>query len=148
RWILRHPDYVLVGGILSITVAALSVLLLLAGPAGRAAWPLVLALALLPAGEIAVNTMNQLIALVLPPGHLPRLQLRSPAGIPPQYRSAVVMPTLFGSADEVQESLERLEAQYLANREANLYFALLSDFTGGDAETRVDDDALLALAIE
>ena len=49
--------------------------------------------------------------------------------MPPELRTAVVVPTLFGSVDAVREALENLEVQFLANREAHLHFAVLSDFT-------------------
>ncbi len=148
RWMVRHPDHVLVGGILAGTATAIAAVLLLAGADARAAWLAVIALALLPAAQIAVSTMNQLIAVVLPPGHLPKLELRSRAGIPPEYRTAVVIPTLFATVDDVQQALETLEARYLANREANLHFALLSDFVDANAETCDGDAALLEAAAE
>ncbi|MGH7445330.1 MAG: cyclic beta 1-2 glucan synthetase, partial [Longimicrobiales bacterium] len=148
RWILRHPDHVLVGGIVAGTVAALAAVLWLAGPDARTMWPLVLAVALIPAGQIAVSAMNQLIAAVLPPGHLPKLELRAPHGVPAEYRTAVVIPTLFGSIEAVQEALETLEARYLANREANLHFAVLSDFEDAATELCAGDDAIVAVAVE
>ena len=67
--------------------------------------------------------------------------------MPAELRTAVVVPTLFGSVEAVREALEHLEVQYLANREAHLHFALLSDFTDAPSETRPGDDAILAAAV-
>src|SRR5690606_6512635 len=61
-------------------------------------------------------------------------------------RTAVVIPTLLGSEEGVQEALANLEAQYLANREAHLHFAVLSDFTDADSETTPRDASILAAA--
>ena len=71
----------------------------------------------------------------LPPRILPKLDLHE-HGIPPEFRTAVVVPTLFGSVEAVREALEHLEVQFLANREPHLHFALLSDFTDSPTETR------------
>ena len=112
----------------------------LAGPAARAAWPLVLLFAFIPANDIAVSAMNQLVTAFLPPRRLPKLDLVRHGGVPAELRTAVVVPTLFGSVEAVREALEHLEVQFLANREAHLHFAVLSDFTDAPTETR-DDDA-------
>jgi len=58
-----------------------------------------------------------------------------------------VVPTLLGSVDAVREALEHLEVQFLANRDARLHFALLSDFTDAPAPTREGDGAILDAAV-
>jgi cellobiose phosphorylase len=147
RWVHRHPNVVFVGGVVATTVAALAALLWLAGPAARAHWVPVVLLGLLPASEIAVSVVNQLVTAFLPPRPLPKLDLDE-HGVPPEYRTAVVVPTLFGSVEAVEEALEHLEVQFLANREAHLHFAVLSDFTDAPTETREGDEAIVAAAIE
>ncbi len=147
RWVLRHPNVVFVGGIVIGTVIALGLLFWLAGPAARPAWIAVLLLALIPANDIAVGALNQLVTAFLPPRVLPKLDfLRS--GVPPEYRTAVVIPTLFGSVEAVHEALDNLEVQFLANREAHLHFAVLSDFTDSPTETRETDAAIVLAAVE
>jgi cyclic beta-1,2-glucan synthetase len=145
RWATRHPNVVFVGGVLLGTFVALAALLWLAGPAALPAWPLVLLVALLPANDIAVSTVNQLVTAFLPPRVLPKLDLAD--GVPDELRTVVVVPILFGSVDAVAEALEHLEVQYLANREAHLRFAILSDFTDAPTETRDDDAAILVAAV-
>ena len=58
RWMVRHADLVLGGGIITGTVIALAAVLWLAGPEARAAWLLVVLLTLIPATDIAVNALN------------------------------------------------------------------------------------------
>ena len=147
RWIRRHPNVVFVGGLLATTLVALAAVLLLGGSDARTAWVAVLLLGLLPAADIAVNVVNQLVTAFLPPRTLPKLDLHE-HGVPPEYRTAVVIPTLFPSVDAVGEALENLEVQFLANREAHLHFAVLSDFTDSPSERREDDDAIVAAAVE
>nr|AUN36818.1 cyclic beta-1,2-glucan synthase [uncultured bacterium] len=147
RWALRHPNFVFVGGILVLTLAAIQAVLWLGGPEAREAWPLVVIFALIPGNDIAVNVMNQLLTAILPPHVLPKLDLGHHRGVPEEFRTVVVVPTLFGSTDAVVEALEHLEVQYLANREAHLHFAILSDYTDCETETRESDAAILDAAV-
>src|SRR6202163_1126665 len=107
---------------------------------------LVIALAaLIPASEIGTSVINQLITLLLPPRLLSKLELRDD-GIPEEYMTAVVVPTLISSVHGVEEALEHIEVQYLANRDPNLQFAILSDFTDSPTEHRPDDEEGVAAA--
>ncbi|MGH7664164.1 MAG: GH36-type glycosyl hydrolase domain-containing protein [Gemmatimonadaceae bacterium] len=148
RWVLRHPNVIFVGGILAGTAAALALLFLLAGPAAHAAWIAVILFALIPANDIAVNVMNQLVSAFLPPRMLPKLDLLEHGAIPPEFRTAVVIPTLFDSVDTVRDALETIEVQFLANRDAHLHFAILSDFTDSASESRPEDAAIVAAAAD
>ena len=145
RWATRHPYVVFVGGVLLGTACALAALLWLAGPSALAAWPLVVLLGLLPANDIAVTSVNQLVTAFLPPRVLPKLDLSE--GVPEELRTVVVVPTLFGSAEGVEEALEHLEVQYLANPEEHLHFAILSDFVDAATETLPEDAEILAAAV-
>ena len=149
RWALRHPNIVFLGGVVPGTAVAMAVALSLAG-ASWARWPLVLVLLLLtliPASDIAVSLVNQLVTALLPPRTLPKLDLTGPEGIPPEFRTVVVVPTLFGSVTDVQEALDTIEVQFLANREAHLHFALLSDFTDAATETEEGDGEIVDAAV-
>ena len=141
----RHANAVYVGGLLALTALALALVLWLGGGPGRAVWPVVVVLALLPAADTAVALVNQILTAVLPPRLLPKLDFTR-SEIPPEFRTAVVIPILFPDVTTVHESLETLEVRYLANRESHLHFAILSDFTDADAETRPGDDAIVAAA--
>jgi len=150
RWVLHHPNIVYIGGIVPGTMGAVAIAVLLAGATAWTHWPLVIVLvllALIPASDIAVSLVNQLVTAWLPPRTLPKLDLSGPEGIPPEFRTAVVVPTLFGSVQDVHEALETIEVQFLANREAHLHFALLSDFTDADGATQPGDDAIVQAAV-
>ena len=147
RWVLRHPNVVFVGGIVLGTLAALAAVMALGGADARAAWLAVTLIALIPANDMAVHVVNQLVTAFLAPRVLPKLDLRN-HGVPAEYRTAVVIPTLFDSVDAVHDALANLEVQFLANREAHLHFAVLSDFTDSATETRDGDAAIVAAAEE
>ncbi|MBA3671864.1 MAG: carbohydrate-binding protein, partial [Gemmatimonadaceae bacterium] len=146
RWVRHHPNVVFVGGIVVATALALAMVFRLAGWSALAALVPVLLLALIPTSDAAVTLVNQLITAFLPPRRMPKLDLETTLGIPPEMRTAVVVPTLFASPEAVTEALEHLEVQYLANRDPRLHFAVLSDFTDSDTETRPGDDAIVAAA--
>jgi cyclic beta-1,2-glucan synthetase len=148
RWVLDHPNVVFVGGILAGTMAAIAAVLWLAGPDARTAWPAIVLVALIPAMDIAVSAVSQLVTAFLPPRTLAKLDLGDESGIPTEFRTAVVIPTLFPSVEAVREALTTLEAQFLANREAHLHFAVLSDFTDAPSETQPADTAIIEAAIE
>ncbi len=49
--------------------------------------------------------------------------------IPDQARTFVIMPVIVSSKEQGLEYLDRLQKHYLANRQSNLYFALLVDLS-------------------
>lgn len=146
RWTEHHPTALYFGGISTVTALLLMLLLAVvpAGIAGQAT--AVLLLAFIPLNEIAIGIVNQLVTTLMPPHVLPKLEFRDD-GIPDEFRTAVVVPTLFSSIRSVREALEHLEVQYLANRDANLFFAILSDFTDADTETKRGDAEILSAAV-
>ncbi|HUE94678.1 GH36-type glycosyl hydrolase domain-containing protein [Pseudomonas sp.] len=93
---------------------------------------------------LALGLVNWLVTLTVTPDTLPRLDYS--AGIPEQARTLVVVPTLMGSARDIEELVEGLEVRFLANRDANLHFALLTDFMDAPSEVLEQDAALLQLA--
>ena len=145
RAVLRHPNPIYFGSITLATLGALLALLALAGRDAWSAWLPVVLFGLMPASDIAISVVNRLVVAFLPPRILAKLDVSE--GVPPELSTAVVIPTLFGSVDAVTEMLETIEVQFLANREAHLRFAILSDFTDADSETTPADDAILAAAV-
>ncbi len=146
RAVRAHPNIVFLGGLALCTVLAVWWVLLLVAPEERRALWIVLLFAFLPALDIAVNVFNQVVSACLAPKVLARMDLYE-HGVPAAYRTAVVIPTLFGSPDDVREALDNLEVQYLANRETHLHFAVLSDFTDASSETQPSDEAIVTAAL-
>ncbi|MCC7132600.1 MAG: hypothetical protein IT352_08145 [Gemmatimonadales bacterium] len=147
RLVRNRPNVVFVGGLLAGTALTLAVLFQLVDGVTATGWIAIIVFAFLPAADIAVNVLNQLITVVLQPRMLPRLDLVRD-GVPAEFRTAVVIPTMFGDVEAVRESLETLEVRFLANREAQLHFAILSDFTDSAAEIEPGDAAIVAAARE
>ncbi|WP_207790389.1 GH36-type glycosyl hydrolase domain-containing protein [Sandaracinobacter neustonicus] len=76
--------------------------------------------------ETATALMNRMLARLLPPALIPALELKE--GVPDELRTLLVVPVLLGGEAAVAEAISDLEVHHLANREANVHYALLSDF--------------------
>jgi cellobiose phosphorylase len=104
-----------------------------------------LAVVAIGASQLAVSLVNWLVTLVFP-RLLPRVDFSE--GVPANHSTLVVVPTMLTSADGIDHLLEDIEIRYLANRDPNIYFALLTDFRDAPTETTPEDDGLLRHASE
>lgn len=146
RWATRHPSGVYFGALALSTLIALALLLTpLKGAATTGALVLAACLALIPASDAAIALVNQLVMSVLTPSRLSRLDFTS--GVPRAHRTVVIVPLLLWNADAVCEALDRLEAQYLANRDAEVRFALLGDLTDATQEVVSGDAQIVSAAV-
>ena len=129
-----------------ITAILTAQLLVTAYDYGTTAWliGLVSVLALLSASQLAVALVNWLATLLASPQQLPRMDF-SP-GIPAQWRTLTVVPTIITSAQNVADLVEALEVRFLANRDQHLHFSLLTDFRDAHQETLPEDAPLLEFA--
>ncbi len=146
RAVHRHPNTVFTSGLIALVLLATLGVMLLIKPDARESLLLLLLFAFLPGLDIAVTVLNQLVTALLPPKILPRLELNE-HGVPHEYRTAVVIPTLFAGVEDVRDALETLEVRFLANRDAHLRFAILSDFTDAASEATPGDASIIDAAI-
>lgn len=91
---------------------------------------------------LAVAMVNRVITLFVPPRVLPRMDFSQ--GIPDSHRTMVIVPTLLGSKQDIDDLISALEIRYLGNRDPNLYFALLTDLHDAAEQTLPDEKGLLA----
>ena len=96
------------------------------------------------ASHLGVGLVNWLATLLVRPHRLPRLDFSE--GIPPEFSTLVAVPTMLISPRNVGRLLEALEVRYLANRDENLRFCLLTDFRDAPQQTMPEDESLLQLA--
>jgi cyclic beta-1,2-glucan synthetase len=106
--------------------------------------PLLGALGLIPAVDLAVALVNHLVTRGFRANLLPALDLRG--GVPASLRTLVAVPMLLTTIKDIEAQIERLEIHYLASPEGDLHFALLSDWRDAPSEHADGDDALLAAA--
>ena len=103
---------------------------------------------LIPVSEISINIVNFISSHIYEPAILPKLELKD--GISQENKTMVIIPTLLTEANRVKELLEKLESYYLANKEDNLYFALVGDFKDAISpemgnESEIIDSALAGI---
>jgi len=106
---------------------------------GSIAWWM-LALLIIPASQAALEITNGLFSRLLNPRFIPSMDFA--ASIPDDAKTMVVVPTLLYSEANCAKLLRDLEIRYLANREPNLFFALLTDFTDADKPETEGDGVL------
>ncbi|SFB07280.1 Cellobiose phosphorylase [Collimonas sp. OK607] len=132
-----------VGSTLLITLAVTGGIVAKAYADDASVWllALVAALALVAGSQFAHAMVNWVITLVAVPHPLPRMDFSN--GIPAESRALVVVPTIMFTKQNIDNLSEALEVRYLANRDANLRFCLLTDFADAKTETMPEDDGLL-----
>ena len=123
---MRRAGVALYVGLLALVSAlVIGLWLLLSGDRG---WALVVAiLAIGPASSLAVTIVNHAVTRSIGPRPLPRLDLDD--GVPTEMRTLVAVPMLLTSAADVDAQVATLEVHYLGNRDGDLRFALVSDWT-------------------
>ncbi|HEY0879774.1 MAG TPA: glucoamylase family protein [Zeimonas sp.] len=132
------------GSIVAITLAltfALALPLDLDSPWGIAALVVLLAIA---TSQLAISLVNRAATLLVAPQPLQRMDFAR--GISPDCRTLVVVPSMLTNPAAIEALIDGLEVRALANRDAELFFALLTDFTDSEIEHRPEDDALLEAA--
>lgn len=100
-----------------------------------------LLLIILGTSQLALTLVNWVATQLIRPFLMQRMDYSK--GIPVEYNSMVVIPTLLNSIQDVDRLAEGLEVRFLANRDANLSFALLTDYKDAPQEHMPGDDALL-----
>ncbi len=90
-------------------------------------------LAIIPESELAITFINKLINEEFKPKPLPKMDFSK--SIPPKARTLVVIPTLLTDKKTIENLCGNLEVFHLANRDEQIYFALLGDLPDADSET-------------
>ncbi len=139
----RFPLFVYLGSIFSLTALVTFAFAAKAFTEGIEGVQLfvVSATAALAASQLAINIINWLFTLLTHPDVLPKMDFSK--GIPEDYRTMVVVPTLLTDVQGIDELVEHLEIRFLSNRDANLCFALLTDFKDAAFESVPEDKILL-----
>ena len=140
-------------GWLGIVVPVFALTVLLLGLTGNAlqalglplpAIVLMLVLFAVPASEGALGFFTTVVLLFLKPTRLVGYEFKD--GVPASARTLVVVPSLIGSRDDVEENVRNIEVHHLANTADELYFALLSDWPDSGEEITPADIEILDFA--
>lgn len=115
---LRAKLYVLILSIFTITISYILSIYLGIG---------MFFLSLIPSSVLVMEIMNQIIMRKTSSRSLFKLKFEE--GIPEEYSTIVVIPTILNNVDVVRDMFENLEIYYLSNKTDNLYFCLSGDPT-------------------
>jgi cyclic beta-1,2-glucan synthetase len=142
----RHSPLSFYLGVISLVTLVATWLFLRWIQQHEASWlesALLAAPVLLAASSLGVGLVNWLATQLLSPNSLARLDFE--AGIPPEHRTLVAVPTMLTSAAGIEHLLDAMEVRYLSNRDECLHFALLTDLVDSKEETSPDDAELVRL---
>ncbi|BDC47898.1 cyclic beta 1-2 glucan synthetase [Bryobacterales bacterium F-183] len=142
----RHSTFVYFALMLGLTFSLDAVVLSLAHGFGVRSEVLLFtlgALALFPLSELAIQIVHAIIIATFPPAKLCRMDFEH--GIPEEAATLVVVPMMLVNENGIRNELEKLEVRFLANPNANLSFALFSDFLDAEHLEEPSDAALLHL---
>lgn len=103
-------------------------------------------LSAIPISEICIQLINYILVKKVKPKIIPKMDFS--AGIPEEYATIVVIPTIINSSEKVKELMHKLEVYYLANKSKNLYFALLGDCTSSQSQNEKFDEEIINTGIE
>lgn len=97
-------------------------------------------LMIIPSSEVVISLLNWFVAKEFPVGFIPKMDYTKE--IPESERTIVVIPSILGSGKAVVELVKKLEIYYLANRDKNIFFALLGDFNDSENENEDLDKSI------
>ncbi len=130
--------------LLTVLLMGLAAFSLVAAGLSASAIILLLVLFSVPASEGALGFFNTIALQFLRPSRLVGYEFKN--GVPEEARTLVVMPSLIGSRDDVDENTRNLEVHFLANMKGAITFALLTDWPDSSSEQSSIDLDLLAYA--
>jgi hypothetical protein len=147
--IRAHADDFYITGIelLTILFIAATIFPVLPHSSGFVGLIFALLFVLLPATQDAVDLINNGVTALFDPDPLPKLDFGK--SIPAECSTLVAVPSLLLNEDQVRELVTGLEVRFLANRDPNLHFALLTDLPDSVSKPRENDShPLVELAIK
>lgn len=139
----KMPLFFYAGGIVLIAVLISWYLIYANRAEGLRSWQLIITgfLIVIATSRLSIALVNWLANMIARPCLLPRMDFSK--GIPDQYRTMVVIPTILSSLNAINDLIEGLEVRFLANRDKNLQFALLTDFKDAATETLPEDELIV-----
>ena len=100
-------------------------------------------LSVLTGSHFAMAIVNWLSTLWVKPKPLPRMDFS--VGVPSESRTLVVVPTLVANKHQADKLIEDMEIRFLANRDSNIVFGLLTDFKDATEQFVPGDETLVYL---
>ncbi len=148
RHINEHGEDFYITGIQVVSIFLIAAMLFPVLPRSSGFIGLIVAFLFLivPAMQDAVDLANNSVSTLYDPQPLPKFDFSD--GIPADCTTLVAVPSLLLKEEQVYELVNDLEVRFLANRDPNLHFALLTDLPDAVSEPRErDTHPLVELAV-
>ena len=100
----------------------------------------------LPILPVISQIVQYILGKVVKPKRIPKLDMQN--GVPKEYATFVVIPTIIKTKEKVEELFEKLEVYYIANQSDNLYFALLGDCSASSKVYEPYDEEVIKAGYE
>lgn len=142
----RFPVFLYLGSIALVSVIICTALMAKTasdGLDGVLLW-FVGGLSLLAASQVVMAMINLIAVRIAKPHRLPRMDFSR--GIPAESSTLVVVPAMLSSPEHVAKLTDDLEVRFLACRDKNLRFGLLTDFLDAPEQRTPEDESLVLLA--
>ncbi len=127
RLVADHPDDFYITGIQILAILLIAAVLFPVLPlvSSMAAFAFTLVVLVFPAMQVAIDLVNNAVTSFFDPVPLPKLDFSK--GIPSSCATLVAVPSLLLNEKQVHDLVHELEVRYVANRDPNLHFALVTD---------------------
>ncbi|MGI9354269.1 MAG: glucoamylase family protein, partial [Rhizobiaceae bacterium] len=123
-----------------LAVCVLPAVYLMQHAAKASEWLITFAIVMLPASVLSVTVVHWITTRLSVPKRLPAMDFR--AGVAKVCRTTILVPVILSSAREVEHIVERLEVQWLANRDPEFRVVLLSDLFDAPQEVTPEDEVI------
>jgi cyclic beta-1,2-glucan synthetase len=137
RLVADHPDDFYITGIQILAIFLMAAVLfpILPSISSMAAFAFTLVVLLFPAMQVAIDLVNNAVTSFFDPVPLPKLDFSK--GVPSSCTTLVAVPSLLLNEKQVHDLVHELEVRYVANRDPNIHFALVTDLA--DSVSRPND---------
>lgn len=102
----------------------------------------ILTLCLIPPAFIVANHLVNIgLNAFTSPSLLPKLEFKK--SVPQAYKTLIVIPGMISNTSDIESLVRQIEIHYLSNPQPGLKFAVLTDFSDADSQTRPEDESLI-----
>jgi cyclic beta-1,2-glucan synthetase len=99
-----------------------------------------------PIQVLVQQIVQYILGKFVSPKIIPKLDFSK--GIPEEYATFVVIPTILNNVEKVEELAKKLEVYYLANKTDNLYFTILGDCKPSNQKVEEIDEKIVREGIK
>jgi cyclic beta-1,2-glucan synthetase len=139
RLVADHPDDFYITGIQILAIFLIAAVLfpVLPSISSIAAFAFTLIVLVFPAMQVAIDLVNNAVTSFFNPVPLPKLDYSKE--IPSSCTTLVAVPTLLLNEKQIHDLVHELEVRYVANRDPNLHFALVTDLPDSVSQPNESD---------